>query len=341
MSTYSVNIEGVRLNYEKSGSGAPIILLHASPMSSASLSPLIQKLDTSYTVFAIDTPGYGSSERSKIIPDSITYYSNTLHQFCSSLEINNAAIYGTATGAQIAIRYGLDYPNNVSHLFLDNTAHFTTSERDEIMEAYFPDFSVKEDGSHLPKIWHTVDNLFKYFPWCFQDEDHKLSLPEMPLPIIDNVVRDYLISGDGYDWAYRAAFMHEDRQHIYKLQVPTTIFRWAGSILRKYTDRIFDREMAININGVSIPIENDRYEEMSNRIKNNYSGDDYNSEINHVQYLSENRWKDISLGKFPERKRDGSHWTIAWDKLEHIVDNHLISDVHSRNDLLIYWSATA
>ena len=50
-----------RVHYRRAGEGAPLVLLHASPGSSAGLVSLIEDLAEHYTVIAIDSPGYGES----------------------------------------------------------------------------------------------------------------------------------------------------------------------------------------------------------------------------------------------------------------------------------------
>ena len=57
-----VTVKGERqVHYRRAGSGPAFVLMHESPLSSQSLERLIEALATRFTVFALDTPGYGSS----------------------------------------------------------------------------------------------------------------------------------------------------------------------------------------------------------------------------------------------------------------------------------------
>lgn len=56
------HINGRAVHYRRAGSGPPIVLVHASPQSSLSLTPLIKFLAPRFTVFAFDTPGFGFSD---------------------------------------------------------------------------------------------------------------------------------------------------------------------------------------------------------------------------------------------------------------------------------------
>ena len=68
--------------------------------------------------------------------------------------------------------------------------------------------------------------------------------------------------------AYKAAFDHEKTEYIQQLKVPTTIFRWEGSILKKYNDRIFDFELPVNVSGYNIPADRmERFDEMAKHIQ--------------------------------------------------------------------------
>ncbi len=335
MSISYKEVNNQRIAFRSMGQGAPIILLHASPLSSQSMTFLMERLATNYLVIAPDTPGYGDSDIPEHRPDSIAYYSDAINAFCEAMDIGHYAIYGTATGAQIAIRCALSYPDRVSHLFLDNCAHFTDGERAKILESYFPDFSVKEDGSHLAQTWQTIDGLFRYFPWCFKSPEYKLNMPTPPLPVYDNMMYHYLKSGARYDWAYKVAFEHEDKKHIESLDTPTTIFRWESSILKKYTDRIFEGNTKDNIKSLVITKEENRYDSMARHIIDSYQSDLSISSPT-ARQLNENNGLDINV-PFPDSTADGSHWLRAWETIKS-DDSASQKSKEEINQDLITWS---
>lgn len=335
MKTYSLHFSGKRLSFIKAGAGPCIFLFHASPLSSKSLIPFIQKLAVKYTVIAIDTPGYGNSELPDEAPESIKFYADRFHDLQKFLHINKLSIYGTATGAQIAIRYALEYPQSVDHVYLDNAAHFTDEETTEIMKHYFPDLSVKDDGSHLQQTWNTVNALFEYFPWCFREEANKIHKPKPPLNILNHIMLYYLRAGAEYDWAYRVAFLHERKSHVLNLKVPCTLFKWEGSILGKYMGRLFEAELQPNIKKVFISIDDDRFELMSDCI----------FECNHATNVSlewsesivewHQQKHDSFNQEFPPSKEDGAHWMEAWEELN-VMDSTI--EIMRKNEILINWA---
>lgn len=338
MQTYSLDVGGKNVCFKLVGEGPPIMLFHASPMSSNSLIGLIDELSDSYTVIAPDTPGYGLSEKPDQQPEDISYYSNFFNQFIGELGLKKVALYGTATGAQIAIRMAIDFENHVENLFLDNAAHFSDALRDSIMKSYFPDFTPDESGAHLKKIWNTVDNLFRYFPWNEQTENNKLKTLVPPVMVLDKVMLDYLISGAEYDWAYKAAFKHEKLAHVEALAVPAIIFRWENSIVKKYTDRLFQDVLPSNINEKEVTKEDDRYHCISETIKEHYQVPSSDVNLTNCESVDIDKKNIQSWPDFPPSTMDGSHWEKAWKILDTLIigNNKKMND--SKNDQLIYWA---
>ena len=57
-----VRVDDRHVHYRTAGSGPPVVLMHDSPRSSVLLIPLIELLKDRFTVFALDTPGFGQSD---------------------------------------------------------------------------------------------------------------------------------------------------------------------------------------------------------------------------------------------------------------------------------------
>ncbi|MEM8890479.1 MAG: hypothetical protein AAGD28_21055, partial [Bacteroidota bacterium] len=167
-------------------------------------------------------------------------YMPIFHELFAGLGLRKFAIYGSATGAQLAIRYGLTYPKEVEHIFLDNAAHFTDEQYEKIMENYFPDLSPQYDGSHLVKMWNIVRDMFRYFPWYMRDESFKLNLPPLPAAVYHRVAMDFLQAGANYNLAYKAAFAHERVANVKSLKVPATVFKHKASIVLPYIKQLID-----------------------------------------------------------------------------------------------------
>jgi len=254
-------------HYRASGSGPPLILLHPSPLSSAFMVPLINLFDEVATVFAPDTPGYGASDPLPDPGQDLSAYVDWLRRFMLSQGLTSAGIYGSATGAQIAIQFARTYPEMADYVVLDNAVHFTDEERQRIMKDYFPDLTPQSDGSHFLAAWNMSAKLYQFFPWFDQSEDCKVSDTEPPVALVHGTAMSYLTAGVDYGRAYRAAFNNEDAHNIQTITRPTRILRWQGSILRRYADRLDEFEWPEHIQMVHCEAGIEaRYEALTNII---------------------------------------------------------------------------
>jgi len=239
---YADQIQG-QTHYRRSGSGRPMVLLHASPMSSELMVPLIEVLAKRADVIAPDTPGYGQSNQlPKYLLDStddLMPYVEWLRNFLDALGLDKIGLYGTATGAQIGIEFARTYPEKLDFLILDNAAHFSDEERQEITSEYFPSLQPKSDGSHLTDAWNMAQGVFTWFPWYRQDDEHRISKTSPPTQAVHATAMAYLTAGVDYAQAYKRAFFNEDANRVIDITVPVRVIRWDASVVKKYAD-LFD-----------------------------------------------------------------------------------------------------
>lgn len=243
----------IGFHYRTAGIGEPVVLLHPSPRSGQLLEPLGNRLAERFHVIIPDLPGYGNSDPLPETPASLYDYLPPFRAFFQELGLTKFNVYGSATGAQLAIAYALTHPGDIIHLYLDNAAHFTETQRQRIMGGYFPDFTPQPDGSHLVRLWEHVVAGTQFFPWFEQTEETRFATAPPPADSVQDIVTDYLRAGRNWDWAYRAAFGHERAEHVQRLTVPTTLFRWQGSILLPYIDQLIAEGLPANVRVVEIP----------------------------------------------------------------------------------------
>lgn len=264
-----------QLHYRSQGADhlPVIVLLHASPMSSATMLPIMNVLSDSFKVIALDTPGYGQSDplsqtqssenetpsnslerndslelNNSLEPNiSLEPYVKALNEFINGLGLKQPLLYGSATGAQIAIEYAKAHPANIKGMVLENAAWFKDDERSAILEQYFPDIRPQKDGSHLALVWKMSSQLFHYFPWFDTTENARVGHADIPAQVIQDTLMGYLTAGENYHLAYRAAFMNERPEQLRPVTVPTHILRWPTSLLKQYVDRLDDAELPANI----------------------------------------------------------------------------------------------
>lgn len=244
--------DGRQTHFLRAGAGDPLVLLHPSPLSSSWMEPAIEVLCDTVDAIAPDTPGYGASDplpepsagpgsndqRSEAA-NGLSDYTRWLLEFIRTLGYERVGLYGSATGAQIAIEFARAYPETTRFAVLDNVAHFSTEERERMLARYFPDLSPRDDGRHLLTAWSMVRGLWQWFPWYRQDEEHRIAEPAaLSEEMLQRMLVDHLRAGPGYARAYRAAMRNEDAARIQDIAVPVRIIRWPGGLLRRYADRL-------------------------------------------------------------------------------------------------------
>jgi pimeloyl-ACP methyl ester carboxylesterase len=246
---------GGQLFYRSCGNGPLLMLLHPSPQHSGRMEGLISLLSERFQVVAPDTPGYGYSDPFSPAAEHISDYCPFIEALREELGSNTFYLYGTATGAQLAIAYALAYPQRVEQLFLDNAAHFEEDMRKKILQHYFISLLPEKDNSQLIRLREMVEKSCLFFPWFSTDEKHRFSDKLPPAEIIEKMMEDYILAGPDYARAYRAAFLHEKAEHVQQLTIPAIVFRWLGSPLLPYIDQLIQHPLPEQIRVVTTPAE--------------------------------------------------------------------------------------
>lgn len=250
------------------GSGAPIVLLHASPMSSKALVPLAQALidaDANLSVIAFDTPGFGHSSALSGLSaaPSLADFADTILDALTQLGIEITAIYGTATGAQIGIEIATRAPERISVLIADGACHFEPQQLENILANYFPSLQPVASGAHLTQAAEMARKLFEFFPWFETAEAYRLAGPVPEPLVLHKLARAYLSASPSYDIAYLLAFENERAEQMAKLRVNTWITRWPNSILLRYTDALLAHTLPSNIQTLNLRAGSARYAEIA------------------------------------------------------------------------------
>lgn len=96
-------VEGVRMRYLRAGSGPPLILLHGLLGYSFSWRFNIAALAKHTTVYAVDMPGAGFSERSSNLDCSFRASASRLLTFADAVGIGSFDLLGTSHGGAVAV----------------------------------------------------------------------------------------------------------------------------------------------------------------------------------------------------------------------------------------------
>lgn len=116
------SVNGVRLYYEVTGAGAPLVLVHGFACGVRSWDPQVRALSRSWRVITYDVRGHGISDTPA---DAAAYSQPTfvddLHALLVHLRIRRAALGGLSMGGNIALNFALGHPGMVTKLIVADT----------------------------------------------------------------------------------------------------------------------------------------------------------------------------------------------------------------------------
>lgn len=227
-----------QMHYRRGGQGPPLLMLHSSPASSRALIPLAERLAEAFTVFAIDTPGYGLSDPLDIDAPTIGDYAEALAPTLDALGVGSTLLYGVRTGALIGLEFAYRHPSRVARAVFEGVPLFSEAQRVEFIERYAPVFEPTWDGSHLVALWSRFRDRFLFWPWYDRSVATRLDRGVPDARQLHEGVLDQLRAGSHYVVGYKAAFAYEAEPAIAGTTVPTTFVVRAGDHLAPDLDRI-------------------------------------------------------------------------------------------------------
>jgi pimeloyl-ACP methyl ester carboxylesterase len=197
--------------------GVPLIMLHASPGSSRGVLPLGSALAADRDIIAVDTPGFGDSDPLPGDDPSIGDFADALLHTIDSLGAYQVDLFGTHTGACIALEAAARGPNRIRKVVFDGLPMFTPEERADHLANYVPPFEVRWDGSHVVWAWNFVRNMALFYPWYQMNVRHSTGrVPDTAL--LHERVVDIMKAGPNYAKGYRAVYRHDPRPALTQLQ---------------------------------------------------------------------------------------------------------------------------
>lgn len=98
--------QAIELNYEVTGTGPNVILLHGNGEDLHIFDALVSQLNKSFTVYAVDSRDHGKSTQTN---ETFNYQDLTedIHQFIQKLQLENVTVLGFSDGGIIALLLGI------------------------------------------------------------------------------------------------------------------------------------------------------------------------------------------------------------------------------------------
>jgi len=216
------DIKEGQIHYCADGHGEPLLLLHQVPLSSDEYALVIPTLAEEYRVVALDTPGYGYSDK---VPRKyqIEDYARATISFFDALGIKKTSIVGHHTGAAIAVEVAVAEPERVDKLVLSGCPYYEDKTREMLLQDQrFQPLAIKEDGSHLLKLWRLVKSISPN------------STPE----VWNRVVAQYLKAGEYAEDGHQAVFRYRIEDRLRLIRSPTLVLSGSRDLFFRKTELV-------------------------------------------------------------------------------------------------------
>jgi pimeloyl-ACP methyl ester carboxylesterase len=136
-----VEVNGMQIYYEVSGSGDPLFVLHGAYMNIPSMGAIIPKLAETHKVYALEFQGHG---RTTDIDRPITYpnLADDVAAFMDKVGVTKADVFGYSMGAAAGLQLAIRHPEKVNKLVAASVAYDAGGWQPEF-KAFIPKMTVE------------------------------------------------------------------------------------------------------------------------------------------------------------------------------------------------------
>jgi len=138
---HRVDVNGMRIYYEVSGTGDPLIVLHGAYMNIPTMGEIIPALAETHRVYALEFQGHG---RTTDIDRPITYenLADDVAGFMDAVGLETADVLGYSMGANAGLQLAIRHPQRVDRL-IAASAYFDDEGLQPAYRAFIPQMTVE------------------------------------------------------------------------------------------------------------------------------------------------------------------------------------------------------
>lgn len=129
------SINGVKIYYEVSGKGFPLVLIHANPFDRRLWIYQVAHFSTFFKVINVDLRGYGYSDK-PASSTSIVEMGEDIVGVCRQEGVSEAVVAGISVGGVMALQLGLDHPEIFKALILVGCSSMPGGRYQERIDGY-------------------------------------------------------------------------------------------------------------------------------------------------------------------------------------------------------------
>ena len=119
---HRVEVNGMKMYYEVSGKGDPLVVVHGAYMNIPTMGAIIPKLARTHRVYAVELQGHG---RTTDIDRPITYphLADDVAAFMDAVKLPRADVFGYSMGAVVGLQLAIRHPAKVNKLVAASVAY--------------------------------------------------------------------------------------------------------------------------------------------------------------------------------------------------------------------------
>jgi pimeloyl-ACP methyl ester carboxylesterase len=143
-------------------------------------------------------------------------YTPLMLEMMDALNLDRVDVYGTHTGAGLAVELAIAAPERVRSLVLEGVPLFDDDPTlvASVLEEYFVDLAPDRHGSHLVRAWNMVRDSALWWPWFRQRPDSERTTELLKEEVVQDRTEDLLGSLPYYWVAYRAAWTWRSTERL-------------------------------------------------------------------------------------------------------------------------------
>lgn len=226
-----------QVHYRVCGEGPAVVLLHDSPRSSRLHTATMKMLASRFQVFALDTPGYGSSEPLGLAEATIPDFAQALGEALTALGLEGAPLYATHTSAKIALALAAR-GGTMPLLVLDGLAIPDGPAPEDFIAAYMRPFRPDPAGAYLASEWVRVRDMLRWFPWFSHKRESRMAIDTPNAEWLADYAADLFSAGPHYSDAYAAAMRWSPKDDLLAVTVPTCVAARSDDVLVGFLDKV-------------------------------------------------------------------------------------------------------
>jgi len=236
-----VDVGPAQVHYRHGGDGArgvPLVMIHASPGSSRQLVDLASLLAVDRRVIAPDTAGNGDSDPIDLSTPAIADLAAHALAALDPLIDGPFDLYGSHTGASIAMEIALAAPARVRRLVIDGMGLYAADEQSDVLRQYAREIVPDLEGTHLMKVWHFCRDQYLFWPYYNRTEAGRLPNGLPDAETFHDFVVEVMKAMRTYHRSYRAAFRHPKRDRLVLLRLPVLVLTSPSDMLDGYASEV-------------------------------------------------------------------------------------------------------